>query len=44
MTIVRKDGLSKGYGFIEFGTVEDAGKAIRSMNEVLLDDHALKLS
>jgi RNA recognition motif-containing protein len=39
--IVRRDGLSLGYGFVEFATVEEAGKAIRRYQNLLLDEHNL---
>lgn len=42
--IIKKNGLSQGYGFIEFKTRELASKALKILQNVLVDDHALKLS
>ena len=37
-------GQSRGYGFVEMSTQEAAKKAIKRLQNFLLDDHALKLS
>lgn len=42
--IVMKNGKSCGYGFIEFNTVDDAEKALRKLNQKLLDGHKLELN
>lgn len=35
---------SKGYGFVEMETVESAQRAIKKLQNFMLDDHSLKLS
>ena len=42
--IIKKDGLSQGYGFVEFKTHDLANKALKLFQNSLLDDHVLKLS
>lgn len=42
--IIMNKGLPCGYGFVEFNTEKEAGKALRNLNNSLLDGHALKLS
>ena len=42
--IVRKDGKSCGFGFIDFNSIESVQKAIRDLQNKLLDGHALQLS
>ena len=46
VTIIRNSetGQSRGYGFVEMSTQEAAKKAIKRLQNFLLDDHALKLS
>ena len=46
ITIIRNSetGQSRGYGFVEMSTQEAAKKAIKRLQNFLLDDHALKLS
>ncbi len=39
-----KNQLSRGYGFVELDTREAAEKAIKKLQNFLLEDHALKLS
>ena len=39
-----KTQLSRGYGFVEFETREEAEKAMKKFQNFLLEDHALKLS
>jgi RNA recognition motif-containing protein len=36
--------LSRGYGFVELESKEAAEKAIKKLQNFLLEDHALKLS
>ena len=43
VTIINKEGVSQGYGFIEFDKPESAQKALR-LNNLILDDHLLQLS
>lgn len=35
---------SRGYGFIEVDSVEIAEKAVKKLQNFLIDDHAIKLS
>ena len=35
---------SKGYGFVEMETPESAKRALKKLQNFMLDDHALKLS
>lgn len=42
--VIKKNGLSQGYGFVEFKSQELASKALKLLQNTLLDDHALKLS
>jgi RNA recognition motif-containing protein len=35
---------SKGYGFIEMETFEGAQRAVKKLQNFMLDDHSLKLS
>ena len=42
--IVKKNGNSCGFGFIDFETHESVQKAIRELQNKLLDGHSLKLS
>jgi multiple RNA-binding domain-containing protein 1 len=44
--IVRRSDTqqSRGYGFVEVDSQESAEKAVKKLQNVLLDDHALKLS
>mmetsp|Transcript_247 Transcript_247/g.254 ORF Transcript_247/g.254 Transcript_247/m.254 type:complete len:341 (-) Transcript_247:27-1049(-) len=42
--IVTNKGLPCGYGFVEYSTEKSASKALRNLNNSLLDGHALKLS
>lgn len=42
--IIKKDGLSQGYGFIEFKTHDLASKALKLFQNTLFDEHILKLS
>lgn len=42
--IIFKNGKSCGYGFIEFNTVDDAEKALRKLNQKLLDGHKLEMT
>jgi multiple RNA-binding domain-containing protein 1 len=42
--IIKKNGLSQGYGFIEFKSHEFALKALKLYQNSLFDDHILKLS
>ena len=42
--IVRMNGKSLGYGFIEFATDEAVSNALKKMQNSLLDEHAIKLS
>lgn len=44
LKIVKKNNLSQGYGFIEFRTQEFALKALKQLQNSLLEDHSLKLS
>jgi multiple RNA-binding domain-containing protein 1 len=44
LKIITKNGKSCGYGFIEFNTVDDAEKALRNLNQKLLDSHKLELT
>lgn len=46
VTIIRKSdtGQSRGYGFVEMSTEEAAKKAVKRLQNFLLDDHAIKLS
>lgn len=39
-----KNQLSKGYGFVEMDSREAAEKAIKKLQNFMLEDHALKLS
>jgi len=39
-----KTQLSRGYGFVELDTREAAERAIKKLQNFLLEDHALKLS
>ncbi|CAD8181596.1 unnamed protein product [Paramecium pentaurelia] len=43
VTIINKEGVSQGYGFIEFDKPESAQKALR-LNNLILDDHLLQLN
>ncbi|CAD8186826.1 unnamed protein product [Paramecium octaurelia] len=43
VTIINKEGVSQGYGFIEFDKPESAQKVLR-LNNLILDDHLLQLS
>lgn len=40
----RYTGQSKGFGFIEFSTKQDAAEAISKMNNVEMDGRTLKVS
>lgn len=42
--IIKNNGLPCGYGFVEFETEKSASKALRNLNNSILDGHALKLS
>eukprot|EP01016_Furgasonia_blochmanni_P050290 TRINITY_DN7750_c0_g1_i3.p1 TRINITY_DN7750_c0_g1~~TRINITY_DN7750_c0_g1_i3.p1 ORF type:complete len:271 (+),score=97.01 TRINITY_DN7750_c0_g1_i3:106-813(+) len=42
--IVKKKGQSCGYGFVEFISPESAQKMIKTLQNAILSDHALKLS
>lgn len=46
VTIIRRSdsGLSRGYGFVEMSSPEAAKKAVKRLQNFLLDDHAMKLS
>ena len=46
VTIIRKNEtqLSCGYGFVEVDSKESAEKAVKKLQNFLLDGHALKLS
>ena len=46
VTIIRnsESGLSRGYGFVEMSTEEAAKKAVKRLQNFMLDDHAIKLS
>ena len=46
VTIIRKadTGQSRGYGFVEMSTEAAAKKAVKRLQNFLLDDHAIKLS
>lgn len=46
VTIIRQkpSGLSRGYGFVEMSCQESAKKAVKRLQNFLLDDHAIKLS
>jgi RNA recognition motif-containing protein len=35
---------SKGYGFVEMETPESAKRAVKKLQNYMLDEHALKLS
>ena len=39
--VKRKDGKSKGFGFIDFAKIEDAQKAVEEMSEKELDGRPL---
>ncbi|USN58670.1 MAG: RNA-binding protein [Candidatus Peribacteria bacterium] len=39
----RETGRSRGFGFVEFATVEDAAKAKEAMDGVELDGRAIKV-
>jgi multiple RNA-binding domain-containing protein 1 len=39
-----KTQLSRGYGFVELDSREAAERAIKKLQNFLLEDHALKLS
>ena len=42
--IVKKEGKSMGYGFVEFESVENSQKMIKKLQNYILQNHALKLS
>jgi multiple RNA-binding domain-containing protein 1 len=42
--VVTKNGLPCGYGFVEYEDEKAAKKALRNLNNTVLDGHALKLS
>lgn len=42
--IVKKNGLSQGYGFIEFQNKDQAAKALKIHQNSILDGHVLKFS
>ena len=42
--IIKKNGLSQGYGFVEFKSHDMALKALKLFQNTLLDEHSLKLS
>jgi len=42
--IVRKEGQSLGYGFVEFRSAEHASWCLKNRQNSILDAHALKLS
>lgn len=42
--IIRKDGKSMGYGFVEFESSENAEKMIKKYQGFILQNHSLKLS
>ena len=42
--IVKKFGLSSGYGFVEFELAESAQTALKRLQNTLVDGHAIKLS
>ncbi|KAM3147304.1 hypothetical protein pb186bvf_000555 [Paramecium bursaria] len=44
ISIVSREGLSKGYGFVEFENEQDAQKAIKQLQNVVLENHSLQLS
>jgi len=46
VTIIRKSetGQSRGYGFVELSSQSAAEKAVKQLQNFLLDDHAIKLS
>ena len=46
VTIIRRSdtGQSRGYGFVELSSQSAAEKAVKVLQNMLLDDHALKLS
>ena len=46
VTIIRRSetGQSRGYGFVEMSSQEAAKKAVKRLQNFLLDDHAIKLS
>jgi len=43
LKIIKKDGMSCGYGFVEFSSERSARKAMRNLNNKVIDDHAIKL-
>lgn len=42
--IITNQGLPSGYGFVEYATEKAASKALRNLNNSILDGHSLKLS
>lgn len=42
--IVKKEEKSMGFGFIEFGTIEDARHCLKKMQGTLLQDHLLRFA
>ena len=42
--IITNNGLPCGYGFVEFDTEKTANKALRNLNNSILDEHSLQLS
>jgi multiple RNA-binding domain-containing protein 1 len=42
--IIKNQGMPCGYGFVEFESEKSASKALRNLNNSVLDGHSLKLS
>ena len=40
----RETGRSRGFGFVEYGSADDANRAIESMNGAMLDGRALTVN
>jgi len=40
----RATGQSRGFGFVEYGSADDANRAIESMNGAMLDGRALTVN
>ena len=43
VTIAKRRGLSQGYGFVQFVSQSHTQKALREMQESLLDDKHIQL-